>query len=70
MSRKANCRYNAAMESFWSSLKMEMIYLTHFATHAQAKVAVFDYIECFYTRTRLHSALGYKSPIDYENQIN
>ena len=70
MSRKANCYDNASMESCWSTLKMEMVYRTRFETHAQARVALFEYIECFYNRTRLHSSLGYKSPLDFENSIN
>lgn len=70
MSRKACCYDNAAMESFWSTLKMEMAYRCDFATHAQAKAAIFHYIECFCNRTRLHSTPGYKSPLDYESSNN
>ncbi len=70
MSRKGNCYDNAMMESFWSSLKNELIHRTYFATRAQARTAIFDYIECFYNRTRRHSSLGYKSPIDYEASLN
>lgn len=68
MSRKANCYDNAAMESFWSTLKNELVYRCHFRTRAEARQAIFDYIEIFYNRRRLHSALGYKSPVDFENQ--
>ena len=70
MSRKANCYDNAAMESFWSTLKHELIYRCRFATRAEATTAIFDYIESFYNRTRLHSALGYQSPLDYESSLS
>ena len=70
MSRKANCYDNAAMEAFWSTLKHELVYRRRFATRAEAKTAIFDYIEGFYNRSRRHSALGYKSPLDYESQLN
>jgi putative transposase len=70
MSRKGNCYDNAAMESFWSTLKHELVYRRHFKTHAEARRAIFEFIEVFYNRRRLHSALGYRSPIDFENQNN
>jgi putative transposase len=70
MSRKGNCYDNAAMESFWSTLKHELVYRRHFKTHAEARQAIFEFIEVFYNRRRLHSALGYRSPIDFENQNN
>lgn len=70
MSRKANCYDNAAMESFWSTLKHELIYRHHFQTRAEARLAIFDFIEVFYNRQRLHSSLGYRSPIDFENQTH
>ena len=66
MSRKGNCYDNAFIESFWSSLKYELVYHHRFATYAQARTALFDYIETFYNRTRLHSALGYRSPLQFE----
>lgn len=66
MSRKANCYDNATMESFWSSLKLELVYRRDFETHAQARAAIFHYIESFYNRKRLHSALNYLSPVDFE----
>jgi putative transposase len=66
MSRRANCYDNAAMESFWSTLKLELIYRTEFADQTQVRQAVFDYIEVFYNRQRLHSALGYQSPAAFE----
>ena len=70
MSRKGNCYDNAFIESFWSSLKYETVYHRKFATRAEARTAIFDYIEVFYNRTRLHSSLGYLSPITFESQLN
>lgn len=70
MSRRGNCYDNATMESFWSTLKLELIYRRCFATRCEATTAIFDYIESFYNRTRLHSALGFKSPLDYESNLN
>ena len=70
MSRKGNCYDNAAMESFWSTLKHELIYRCDFQTRAEATQAIFEFIEVFYNRQRLHSSLGYHSPIDFENQKN
>lgn len=70
MSRRANCYDNAAMESFWSTLKLELIYRREFADQTQVRHAVFDYIEVFYNRQRLHSALGYQSPAAFEGANN
>jgi putative transposase len=70
MSRKGNCYDNAFIESFWSSLKYETVYHRRFATRAEARSAIFDYIEAFYNRTRLHSSLGYLSPITFESKLN
>jgi putative transposase len=70
MSRKGNCYDNAAMESFWSTLKLELVYRRHFQTHTEARSAIFDYIELFYNRQRSHSALNYLSPVDFELQNN
>ena len=70
MSRKGNCYDNAAMESFWSTLKEELVHRTRFESRAQAARAIFDYIETFYNRERLHSALGFISPVEFEKQIN
>ena len=68
MSAKGNCYDNAAMESFWATLKTDMRIVKPFRTKEDARRAVFDYIETFYNRFRLHSALGC-SPLDYENQL-
>ena len=70
MSRKGNCYDNAFIESFWSSLKYETVYHHKYATRAEARTALFDYIESFYNRTRLHSSLGYVSPISFESNLN
>jgi len=70
MSRSGNCYDNAAMESFWSTLKMELVYRQSFASRQRARQVIFDYIEVFYNRQRLHSALGYASPCAFENQNN
>jgi len=66
MSRKGNCYDNATMESFWSALKIELVYRRDFLNHTQARAAIFDYIEAFYNRHRLHSSLNYQSPADFE----
>ena len=66
MSRKGNCYDNAPMESFFRSFKVEEAYRQEYATHEEATRGVTDYIERFYNRTRLHSSLGYRSPVEYE----
>ncbi len=70
MSRSGNCYDNARMESFWATLKTELIDGQIYATRAEAKSALFHCIEVFYNRTRLHGALGYTSPVDFENSLN
>jgi putative transposase len=70
MSRKANCYDNAHMESFWATLKSEGLPRQRYATRAEARLAIFRYVHTFYNRVRLHSALGYKSPVDFEQQTN
>jgi putative transposase len=70
MSRKGNCYDNASIESFWSTLKLELVYRRSFNTRAQAQSEIFDYIEAFYNRQRSHSALDYHSPVDFEVQNN
>jgi transposase InsO family protein len=64
MSRKGNCLDNAPMESFFASLKKEHVHHVHFRTRAEARAAVFEYVEIFYNRQRLHSALGYRTPAE------
>ena len=70
MSRKGNCYDNAFIESFWSSFKYELVYHRRLATFTATRTAIFDYIETFYNRTRLHSSLAYRSPINFESQLN
>ena len=70
MSRLGNVWDNAAMESFFSSLKTERIARKTYRTRNQAKAEVFDYIKRFYNTTRRQSTLGYLSPMDFERQAN
>ena len=69
MSGKGNCYDNAVSESFFGTLKTELVYLSRFRTRAEAKEAIFDYIEIFYNRQRRHSTLGYLSPAEFERQF-
>src|SRR5262245_20094712 len=66
MSRRGNCWDNAPMESFFATLKKELVYQTRYATRAEARQSVFEYIEVFYNPERRHSALGYVSPCRFE----
>ena len=66
MSRKGNCWDNAAMESFFGTLKQELVHREAYATREEARRSLFEYIEVFYNRQRLHSTLGYLSPAQYE----
>jgi transposase InsO family protein len=68
MSRKADCYDNAPMESFFHTLKTELVHHRKYATRAQAQRDIFAYIEGFYNRTRLHSAIGYVSPVEMERK--
>lgn len=67
MSRKGNCLDNAVAESFFANLKNELIYHRDFKTRSEARSAIFDYIELFYNRKRLHQTLNYKTPEEYES---
>jgi len=69
MSRKGNPYDNTWMESFFSTLKNECIKLNKFKTRAEAKQAIFDYIEVYYNRQRLHSGIGYMTPCKYEQKL-
>ncbi|RTE09119.1 IS3 family transposase [Paenibacillus whitsoniae] len=69
MSRKGNCYDNACIESFHSILKKELIYCTKFKTKQQAYDAIFSYIEFFYNRKRIHSSIGYVSPVQFAAQF-
>jgi putative transposase len=66
MSRKGNCHDNAVTESFFSTVKRELTHHETYATREEARRSLFEYIEVFYNRRRLHSTLGYRSPVDYE----
>jgi len=66
MSRKGNCYDNAPVESFFGTFKTELVFHQQYATRAEARLDIFEYIEVFYNRFRRHSALGYKSPVKYE----
>jgi transposase InsO family protein len=68
MSRKGNCWDNAVSESFFASLKKELVYQQSYATREEARQSIFQWIETFYNRTRLHSYLGYVSPEQFEQQ--
>ena len=66
MSRRANCRDNSTMESYFTGPKKELVHDEKYATRAEARASLFEYIEMFYNRIRRHSSLGYKSPVEYE----
>lgn len=71
MSRKANCYDNAAMESFWSTLKTELSdERMEMLPRNAVRQLVFEYIESYYNRSRLHSSLGYKTPVEFETNLN
>jgi transposase InsO family protein len=67
MSRRANCWDNAPMESFFASLKKELVHHEDYQTREEARASIFEYIEVFYNRRRRHSTLGFKTPTDYES---
>ena len=66
MSRVGDCYDNAPAESFWAILKKELIADRVFASHAEARAAIFEYIEVFYNRRRIHGGIGYQSPEAFE----
>lgn len=70
MSRRGDCYDNAMIESFWHTLKNELVYRTNFKTHQEAKDAIFEYIEVFYNRKRRHSSIGYQSPESFEKEFS
>lgn len=67
MSRKGNCWDNAPMESFWEKLKCECLYGYHYKTRQEARAAVFECIEIFYNRERIHAINGFITPEEYHN---
>jgi putative transposase len=68
MSRKGNCYDNAVAESFFSTLKNELVHERDYHTREDARAEIFDFIEVFYNRQRLHQTLGYVSPDQFETQ--
>jgi len=68
MSRKGNCWDNAVAESFFHSIKTELIYTERYATRDEAKQCVFQYVEVYYNRVRRHSAIGSIATVVFENQ--
>ena len=68
MSRKGNCWDNAPMESFFHTLKTELVHYRDYLTRDEARRDIFEYIEVFYNRQRRHSTLGYLSPVEFERQ--
>ena len=70
MSGVGQCWDNAAMESFWATLKTELVHHERYATRDQARASIFEYMEVFYNRKRLHSSLGYVSPEQFEAGLN
>jgi len=70
MSRSGNCYDNAYMESFFGTLKTELVHGEKYHTRLEARLSIFEYVEMFYNRQRRHSALGYRSPEQYERLLN
>jgi len=69
MSRRANCYDNAKAEAFFSTLKIELVYRTRYATRSQARCSIFEWIEAFYNLRRRHTSIGGISPVDFEHQL-
>ncbi len=70
MSKKGDCWDNAVAESFFHTLKVELVHRYIFKTREEAKQKIFEYIEIYYNRRRTHSALGYLSPFEFENRAS
>lgn len=70
MSRSGHCYDNAYVESFFGTLKTELVHGEHYRSRLEARLSIFEYVEVFYNRQRTHSALGYKSPEEYEKLLN
>jgi len=68
MSRRGDCWDNAVAESFFASLKLELVYQVQWRTRAEVRTALFEYIELFYNRRRRHSSLAYLSPVEFERR--
>ena len=70
MSRVAQCWDNAPVESFFATLKRELVHDEQYTTRAQARASIFEYLEVFYNRVRRHSSLGFRSPVEFERTHN
>ena len=70
MSRSGNCYDNAYVESFFGTLKTELVHGERYRSRLEARLSIFEYVEVFYNRQRRHSALGYRSPEQYEKLLN
>jgi transposase InsO family protein len=70
MSRRGDCYDNAVAESFFKTLKVELVYQHKYRSRQEAKASIFEFVEVFYNRRRRHSSLGYKSPVEYEASFN
>lgn len=69
MTHAGNCYDNATAESFFGTLKTELVRRLNFETREQAKAAIFEYVEVFYNRLRMHSSIGYQSPVEFEKNV-
>ena len=69
MSRRANCWDNAPMESFFKTLKVERLHRIRYESRNHARLDIVDWIEGFYNRTRIHSSIGYTTPVDAESRL-
>ncbi|KWN69695.1 transposase [Burkholderia ubonensis] len=69
MSRRGNCYDNAPIESFWGTLKNELVYHQRFATRERARLAISEYIEIFYNRRRTQARLNYQSPVAFTQRF-
>jgi len=69
MSGKGNCYDNAVKESFFHTLKTELVHRHHYRTRDEARASIFEYIDVFYNRVRLNSSLGYRSPVEFEEEV-
>ena len=69
MSRKGDCWDNAVAESFFKTLKVEMVYQTQFSSVLEARMAIFDFIEIWYNRQRIHSSIGYRTPLEMQQHL-
>jgi putative transposase len=70
MSRRSNCWDNAAMESFFKTLKVERLHRIRYQSRSQARLDIVDWIEGFYNRKRIHSSIGYTTPVDAESRLS